>query len=202
MPFASINLFARVLDEDLPLAVSAGRSILEAGALPVTVRMSGGAPGAAPGGPARAGGSVAGELRAATAAIWEEEPAAVAAMRTHTRPPMGNLPCVLYSNFDLFWGTENLHVARALAAEMGPAEAGAVARALLLRTEDRLGKWGFGEATALIRRAAEAAAGAESTEELTEILDAANVYLNRLGSWVDAMVPWNDMDGRLSLVGS
>ena len=201
MPFASITLFAKVVEEDLPRAVAAGRSILEAGTLPVAIRMSDAGPGAGPAGPGPAGDSAADALRAATAAIWDEEPPEVAAMRTHSRPPMGNLPCVVYSNFDLFWGTENLHVARALAVQFGPAEAGAVARAYLLRTEDRLGKWGFSEATALIRRAADAAASAESTGELTDILDAANVYLNRLGSWVDAMIPWNEMDRRLSLVG-
>ena len=140
-------------------------------------------------------------LRAATSEIWETEPADVAAMRTHTRPPMGNLPCVVYSNFDLFWGTENLHVARELADEMPAAQAGRVAAAYLLRTDHRLSKWGFEGASTLIRQAAEAAEGAASTDELKEILDAANVYLNRLGSWVDAMIPWNDLDRRLTLVG-
>ena len=202
MPFAKINLFAKVVEEDLSKAVAAGTQILEAGTLPVTIRMSGSESGAQTTGPSAGQQTVADALRAATAAIWETEPAEVVAMRTHRRPPMGNLPCVLYSNFDLFWGTENLHVARALVSELEMAGACAVARAYLLRTEDRLSKWGFADATGLIRRAAADAGNAESAGELIEILDCANVYLNRLGSWVDAMIPWNEMDGKLRLVGS
>lgn len=201
MPFAYINLFARVLPEDLDRAQAAGRRILEAGALPVSIRMKGSPAAAAAPEPAGAEGDVAAALRAATHGIWSSEPADIVAMRSHSRPPMGNMPCVLYSNFDLFWGTENLHVARALAAELPAEHAGRVAAAYLLRTEDRLSKWGFAEATGLLRRAAEAAEGTSSTDELTELLDAANVYLNRLGSWVDAMIPWNDMDDSLTLVG-
>ena len=201
MPFGYINLFAKVVPEDLPGAVAAGRRILEAGSLPVSINMEA-ASEAAPGpAPAATGNAAADALRAATSAIWETEPADVAAMRTHTRPPMGNLPCVIYSNFDLFWGTENLHVARELADEMPVAQAGRVAAAYLLRTDHRLSKWGFGGASVLIRQAAEAAEAAASTDELKEVLDAANVYLNRLGSWVDAMIPWNDLDRRLTLVG-
>ena len=201
MPFGYINLFARVVPEDLPRAVTAGRRILEAGTLPVSICMSDASASATGPAPAETGNAAADALRAATAEIWETEPADVADMRTHTRPPMGNLPCVVYSNFDLFWGTENLHVARALADEMPAAQAGRVAAAYLLRTDHRLSKWGFTGATALIRQAAEAAEAAGSTDELKEILDAANVYLNRLGSWVDAMIPWNDLDRRLTLVG-
>ncbi len=199
MPFAYINLFAKVVPEDLDKAVAAGKRILEAGALPAIVRMEGEA-GSSSTQAASTGNKAADALRAATADIWESEPDDVAAMRTHTRPPMGNMPCVVYSNFDLFWGTENLHVARQLADELPAPQAGKVAAAYLRRTEDRVGKWGFPAATKLITQAADAAEAAGSTEELKEILDAANVYLNRLGSWVDSMIPWNDMDSRLTLV--
>ena len=200
MPFAYINLFARVVPEDLPKAVAAGEAILAAGALPTIVRMQDGAAGSAAT-PASTGNATADSLRAATADIWETEPSDVAAMRTHRRPPMGNLPCVVYSNFDLFWGTENLHVARQLADELPHPEAGKVAAAYLRRTQDRVSKWGFPAATGLISQAADAAESAGSTEELKDILDASNVYLNRVGSWVDALIPWNDMDGSLKLVG-
>lgn len=201
MPFGYINLFARVVPEDLPRAVTAGKRILEAGTLPVSISMADADASATGQAPAETGNATADALRAATAEIWETEPADVAAMRSHIRPPMGNLPCVVYSNFDLFWGTENLHVARELADELPVAQAGRVAAAYLLRTDHRLSKWGFEGSTALIRRAAEAAEAAGSTDELKEILDAANVYLNRLGSWIDAMIPWNDLDRRLTLVG-
>jgi hypothetical protein len=54
----------------------------------------------------------------------------------------------------------------------------------------------------LISQAADAADSADSADELKDLLDAANVYLNRLGSWVDAMIPWNDLDSSLKLVES
>jgi hypothetical protein len=44
------------------------------------------------------------ELREFTVDRWIGEPPDVAALRRFTLPPMGNLPCVLYCNFDLFWG--------------------------------------------------------------------------------------------------
>jgi hypothetical protein len=200
MPFAYINLFAKVVPEDLAKAVTAGKRILEAGSMTAIVRMADGSGGGSSFSATSTGNATADALRSATAAIWENEPDDVAAMRTHKRPPMGNLPCVVYSNFDLFWGTENLHVARQLADELPVAQAGKVAAAYLRRTEDRVGKWGFPAATALITRAADAAESAGSTDELKEILDAANIYLNRLGTWVDSMIPWNDMDSRLTLV--
>ncbi len=75
-----------------------------------------------------------------------------------------------------------------------------MAAAYLRRTEDRLSKWGFPSSTALIVQAANAAEVATSDKELVDILDAVNVYLNRLGGWVDAMIPWNDMDQSLKLL--
>ncbi len=203
MPFGYINLFAKVVPEDLPKAVAAGKRILAAGALPATVRMGGTTyTEKTQKQPSSTGNAATDALRVATADVWETEPTDVTAMRTHRRPPMGNLPCIIYSNFDLFWGTENLHVARQLADELPVTQAGQVAAAYLRRTEIRLGKWGFPSATDLISQAADSAESAASTAELKDLLDAANVYLNRLGSWVDAMIPWNDLDSSLKLVES
>ena len=42
------------------------------------------------------------DLREFTVDRWIGEPPDVAALRRFTLPPMGNLPCVLYCNFDLF----------------------------------------------------------------------------------------------------
>jgi len=132
--------------------------------------------------------------------IWETEPSDVTFMRTHKRPPMGNFPCVIYSNFDLFWGTENLHVASNLANELELDSAKKVALAYLKRTQERLGKWGFPAATSLIEEASSAITRLDSKEDLITLLDSLNVYLNRLGSWIDAMIPWNDMDSSLNLL--
>ena len=75
-----------------------------------------------------------------------------------------------------------------------------VALAYLKRTQERLGKWGFPAATFLIEEASSAITRLDSKEDLITLLNYLNVYLNRVGSWIDAMIPWNDMDSSLNLL--
>ena len=51
-------------------------------------------------------------LRDFTQSCWRSEPADIAALRAVSRPPMGNLPCCFYANFNLFWAGEDLQVCR------------------------------------------------------------------------------------------
>jgi hypothetical protein len=199
MPFGYINLFAKVLPEDLEKSVIAGKKILNAGSMPLTITMTGtGSTNKASN--IQHSNSTINKVLTSINDIWETEPSDVTFMRTHKRPPMGNFPCVIYSNFDLFWGTENLHVASNLANELELDSAKKVALAYLKRTQERLGKWGFPAATSLIEEASSAITRLDSKEDLITLLDSLNVYLNRLGSWIDAMIPWNDMDSSLNLL--
>jgi len=199
MPFGFINLFAKVLPEDLEKSVTAGKKILDAGSMPLTITMSDTSDSTSTS-KVHHTNSTINKVIASIDQIWEIEPNDVTFMRTHKRPPMGNFPCVVYSNFDLFWGTENLHVASSLASELELDPAKKVALGYLKRTQERLGKWGFPEATSLIEECLSAVKQVDSKEDLITLLHCLNVYLNRLGSWIDAMIPWNDMDSNLNLL--
>ena len=76
------------------------------------------------------------ELREFTTERWLGEPPDVTTLREFSLPPMGNLPCVLYCNFDLFWAGEQLQVVRqaALDGDLRLPELCSVTAMLLERT--------------------------------------------------------------------
>ena len=153
------------------------------------------------------------ELREFTVDRWIGEPPDVAALRRFTLPPMGNLPCVLYCNFDLFWAGEQLQVVRqaALDGDLRLPELCSVTAMLLERTAARTAKWEMPETVQLLRRAASIlaewrpdtsreyavviVANPAETEERQHLLMA----LNRIQAAVDAIIPWNDLDGAVRL---
>ena len=49
---------------------------------------------------------------------WNSEPGDVTRLRAHSLPPMGNMPPVLYANFNTFWMGENIQVVRQLALDL------------------------------------------------------------------------------------
>ena len=97
------------------------------------------------------------ELREFTTDRWIGEPPDVTRLREFSLPPMGNLPCVLYCNFDLFWAGEQLQVCRqaALHGDMRLPELCGVSALLLERIAARTAKWEMHETVELMRRAAE-----------------------------------------------
>jgi hypothetical protein len=143
------------------------------------------------------------ELQRFTAERWAGEPPDVQRLRAFSLPPMGNLPCVLYCNFDLFWAGEQLQVCRqaALTGEVPPAELTRMAALLLERTAARTAKWGMTETVALIRQAATAfrewqpASGREVATMIEQLL----IALDRIQAAIDAIVPWSDLDRSLQL---
>ena len=195
MPFASVSLFARVHADDLGAAQEAGRAILSGG--PAPVRIEGGE-----GQGARlrrgAGGGIESEVLQALDDIWSLEPADVSALRSFERPPMGNMPCVLYANFDLFWIVENLLVLRGLAMEetLSPRQLARTMAAMTRKTKSRLAHWDFPEACALLERVSDSLdrSPRPTRKGLVALIDGLVLYTNRLNAWVDAMAPWGDMD--------
>ena len=202
MPFASVTVFARVLPDDLPSARAAGEEVLRAGVAPA--RMAGERAAAPEPGVHSA---LLDRLAAATGAAWPAEPSEITRLRTYGRPPMGTMPCVLYANFDLFWAGENLQVCRALAQEgrLPPPQVGLTTAALLRRTASRLGKWGFADTLGLLEEVAaelESPTGpASRPTTLQAAIDGAQLYLDRVQSWLDAIIPWTEMDRSLRLLG-
>lgn len=143
------------------------------------------------------------ELWEFTRAVWKEEPADIRRLRSHSLPPMGNLPCVFYANFNLFWAGENLQVCRILAQQQAlPLKALCVALGSLLeRHAARLTKWKLEDTVSLVRGLSLFFKQAKPAtyEEFMAVVEAAMIALDRVQSWIDGMIPWSHLDSGLSL---
>lgn len=142
-------------------------------------------------------------LDAFTRRNWRAEPADIKALRRFKRPPMGNMPCVIYANFDTFWLGENIQVLRQLAlqGDMPIAELNRVAGALVARHMARLGKW---KMTNTVKMMKEVAAyfdgrGARSHAEFVAVAEAIMVAFDRINTWIDGTLPWSQLDRKLKL---
>jgi hypothetical protein len=146
------------------------------------------------------------ELRRFTAERWMGEPPDVTSLRSFSLPPMGNLPCVLYCNFDLFWAGEQLQVCRqaALEGDLRLPELTEVSALLLERIAARTAKWEMTETVALIRRSAEVLRDwrPDTTQEFAVVIEHLMMAIDRIQAAVDAIVPWNELDRAVSLRGS
>ena len=143
------------------------------------------------------------ELRHFTAERWVGEPPDVTRLRSFSLPPMGNLPCVLYCNFDLFWAGEQLQVCRraALEGDLRLPELTEVSALLLERIAARTAKWEMTETVALIRRAAEVLRDwrPDTAQEFAVVIEHLMMAIDRVQAAVDAIVPWNELDRAVRL---
>jgi hypothetical protein len=143
------------------------------------------------------------DLRRFTSDRWLGEPADVTRLRGFSLPPMGNLPCVLYCNFDLFWAGEQLQVCRqaALDGDLRLPELSEVTAMLLERTAARTAKWEMPETVVLLRKAAGILADwrPDTTQEFVTVLEHLIMAVDRVQAAVDAIIPWNDLDGAVRL---
>jgi hypothetical protein len=143
------------------------------------------------------------DLRTFTSDRWLGEPADVTRLRGFSLPPMGNLPCVLYCNFDLFWAGEQLQVCRqaALDGDLRLPELSEVTAMLLERTAARTAKWEMHETVVLLRKAAGILADwrPDTTQEFVTVLEHLIMAVDRVQAAVDAIIPWNDLDGAVRL---
>lgn len=146
------------------------------------------------------------ELRAFTAENWVGEPPDVTRLRSFSLPPMGNLPCVLYCNFDLFWAGEQLQVCRqaALSGDLRLPELTEVSALLLERIAARTAKWEMVDTVALIRKAASVLRewSPDSAQEFAIVIEHLMMAIDRIQAAVDAIIPWNDLDKGVRLRGS
>lgn len=198
MPFAGVSLVAKVVPNDLAKAQEMGKQILDAGSLPMTITLSGKTSSVPT--PKHSDNKAVAILSQSLRRVWDVEPKEVTDLRKFQRPPMGNVPCVLYANFDLFWATENLLTTRELAqGKLTASQLGIVVAALLRRSESRLAHWGFSDASATLERTAEEVENMRSRKQIVETIDAAVLYIDRLQSWVDRLIPWNDLDKSVQL---
>jgi hypothetical protein len=137
---------------------------------------------------------------------WNSEPGDVTRLRKHSLPPMGNLPPVLYANFNTFWMGENIQVVRQLALDeaLPPAALNQMAAALLDRHAGRLAKWKLTNTVKLVRELSAyfEAGGARNHGEVVQVCEAAMVAFDRINSWIDAMIPWAHFDRKVKLLGA
>jgi len=143
------------------------------------------------------------ELQAYIQNCWLEEPADITALREVLRLPMGNLPCCFYANFNLFWAGEELQVCRQMVKD-GVIPVSVVCQivaGLLERHAARLEKWSMTETVALERMLAQyfKGEGPANSEEFLAVIEHALIALDRIQSWIDALLPWNELDARLML---
>ncbi len=148
-------------------------------------------------------GQVLAALQAFTGSYWSHEPADIERLRAVSRPPMGNLPCCFYANFNLFWAGEHLQVCRQMVKE-GAVPVPMVCQmlaGLLERHAARLEKWAMTDTVALERMLVHyfKGSGPATAEECTAIIELALVALDRMQSWIDGILPWNVLDAKLTL---
>jgi hypothetical protein len=153
--------------------------------------------------PVRSAADLVEELRDFTSQRWIGEPPDVVRLRSFTLPPMGNLPCVLYCNFDLFWAGEQLQVCReaALSGDLRLPELTEVSSLLLERVATRAAKWEMPDTVALVRTAAEVLRTwrPDTAEEFAVVIEHLMMAINRIQAAVDAIIPWNDLDRAVEL---
>ena len=135
---------------------------------------------------------------------WNAEPGDITRLRSHSLPPMGTMPPVLYANFNTFWMGENIQVVRQLALDeaLPPAALNRMAAALLNRHAGRLAKWKLTNTVRLVRELAAyfEGGGAKNHDEVVQVCEAAMVAFDRINSWIDAMIPWAHFDRKVKLL--
>ncbi|MCL6445726.1 MAG: DUF3830 family protein [Alicyclobacillus sp.] len=203
-PFGHVSVFARVVD-GLERLHAVGQTVLDRGFVPAYLAAQ--ADQGASGGPKQAAGIrmdiVPEPLRDALRRAWHQEPDDIRRLRQVMRPPMGNLPCVLYANFNTFWAGEGIQVYRQLAVEQSlPLEAlNRAVSAILRRHAARLAKWDLRETVDLVSAVADyfGNQGPRSYAEFIEVSESFLLCINRFNSWIDAIIPWSAMDPALAL---
>ncbi|MFQ5784919.1 MAG: hypothetical protein ACE5H8_08850 [Alphaproteobacteria bacterium] len=142
-----------------------------------------------------------GDLERFFAGAWRREPADVARLRRHALPPMGNMPCMLYANFNTFWLGENVQVLRQLALDKAlPSRAlNRMAAALLARHAARLAKWKLHATVRLLHRlvAYFEGEGAKTHREFVAVAEALMMAGDRINAWIDAAIPWSQLDAKV-----
>ena len=141
-----------------------------------------------------------------TKEIWDKEPEDLKSLKMQTLPPMGNMPCVLYCSFNLFWLGETMQVWR-MAAQKKTASLKNICFSLeqeIGRHAARLTKWHVPAVQQLVDKLQGyfSACGPKSETEAVEVLTKAMVAIDRMQNWIDLSIPWSRMDKSLGGLNS
>jgi hypothetical protein len=145
-----------------------------------------------------------GRLDRFTELAWRTEPQDVTRLRQLSRPPMGRIPGIFYACFNLFWAGEEIQTLRdkAKAGEIPVAALNDLASSLLSRHAARLSKWYLVDSVELLLDAAAfcEGGGPRDHDEYRELCEHLLLAVDRVQAWIDRMLPWHELDARLSLV--
>ena len=135
-------------------------------------------------------------LRTATESIWGSPPAGLSGLHDLHRPPSGPLTKMVYANFDAYGLAGVLYLLREMsgADDIDLATMARVCRAVAERAGRRLETWGFAAEAATIASVLPALSGARDAQSLRAVVDDLIVFLDRIHAWIDASVPWADLD--------
>ncbi|MGZ4481570.1 MAG: hypothetical protein ACXVY5_05145 [Gaiellales bacterium] len=149
-------------------------------------------------------GEMIGRLDRFTELAWRTEPQDVTRLRQLSRPPMGRIPGIFYACFNLFWAGEEIQTLRDK-AKAGGIPLGALnelASSLLSRHAARLSKWYLVDSVELLLDVAAfcEAGGPRDHDEFRELCEHLLLAADRVQAWIDRMLPWHELDARLTLV--
>lgn len=135
-------------------------------------------------------------LRTATESIWESPPAGLSGLRELHRPPSGPVTKMVYANFDAYGLAGVLYLLREMSVtdDIDIATMARVSGAVAERAGGRLETWGFAAEAATVASVLPALTGARDAQSLQAVLDELIVFLDRIHAWVDASIPWADLD--------
>ena len=135
-------------------------------------------------------------LRAATESIWGSPPAGLSGLHGLHRPPSGPVTKMAYANFDAYGLAGVLYLLRETSAadDIDIATMARVCGAVAERTGGRLETWGFAAEAETVASVLPALTGARDAQSLQAVLDELIVFLDRIHAWIDASIPWADLD--------
>lgn len=129
--------------------------------------------------------------------IWFKEPDEIVNLRSLYKGRGGNMTARLYAFTDGYRNQRNLWMLRNIAKDAGTEEAKKIAAPFLEEMADRFEIWEFGTASGLFERAGSRLESIDRPEDIVTLLDELLIYNNRLWLWIDAAIPWFDLDDKL-----
>lgn len=139
-------------------------------------------------------------VRGEREAIWSTEPPEVARLKSIRKGLGGRFPARFYALSDTYRNQRNLWMFRDMAArgEPGLEALKAVLRPFFVESRDRFRIWALDRAAELFEQGARILESVQERDGLISLLEELLLYNNRLWMWLDASVPWFQLDERVA----
>jgi len=130
--------------------------------------------------------------------VWAREPEDMRRLRDTALPPGGRWSGVLFCNLILLWSGQTLSLQRRLAlnGDVALEAATTVIVGELRQLADWLNHWQMSDTCAFLRRVADDLASDPpgTLQVLAETIAELLIATNRIQNWIDAFVPWAQLD--------